>query len=88
MALSRAARDARRAAVLAGLRAAWGPQARHSPRGRVHVLTLQEGRSRPRITGRVIYVSTSGAYALLDDGGGEPLHVPVERVVNVARSDV
>lgn len=89
MALSRRDRDLLRADVLTELRHRWGQRGDDA----AVELVLQVGRKRPRVTGRVVYVATSGAYALLADGCepdesiGEtagPLHVPIDRVRRVS----
>jgi hypothetical protein len=52
-------------------------------RNRTVRVTVQYGRRRPRFEGVVREVATSGAFALLDDGGEFPLHVPLDRVRKV-----
>lgn len=87
MALTSAQRAARRDRVLAELRRSWVDCQRP------HVeLTVQRGRRRPRVTGRVVYVATSSAFVLLaeDDWPDDvperlspTLHVPVDAIVAV-----
>jgi hypothetical protein len=74
VALTKAQRAERQRRAVDELRSRWrGPQ-----RDRRVTLTLQDHRRRPRISGWVAYVATSGAYVLLDDGGEDPLHVPTD----------
>jgi hypothetical protein len=93
VALTKAQRAARRAEVLDTLRARW---VQPKPRARRVELILQRGRARPRVTGRVEYVATSGAFVLLgeDDWTDDvdlgavarhspTLHVPVDVIRSV-----
>lgn len=80
MALRKAEREARRADAEKALRRSMGGWPKRTTRVRV---TLQDGRQRPRHEGRVTYVATSGAFALLEDGEEAPLHVPLDRVRKV-----
>lgn len=77
MALTKAQREKRRAAIETELRIVF------SRRAPDVTLTVQRGRTRPRVTGRLMTIATSGAFALLDDGGREPLHVPLDAVLRV-----
>lgn len=91
VALTKAERAARREVLLEKLRIAASAY-----RPRPVTLELQRGRKRPRVTGRIVYVATSGAFVLVADDGepdtsiGEqpgPLHVPVDTIRNVYRKD-
>lgn len=74
MALRKAEREARRVEAEKALRRAWWRRVR---------VTVQDGRRRPRSEGIVRHVATSGAFALLDDGGDELLRVPLDDVRKV-----
>jgi hypothetical protein len=83
--LTNAQRAERRAEVLAALRRAW------IRRDRVE-LSLQRGRTRPRVSGVVSYVATSGAFTHLRDDDwpddaperlAPTLHVPVDVIRSV-----
>jgi hypothetical protein len=87
VALTKAQRAARRDRVLAELRRSWVD----CQRPRVE-LTLQRGRSRPRVSGVVCYVATSGAFVHLRDDDwpdavaerlAPTLHVPVDAIRSV-----
>lgn len=39
----------------------------------------------PRVSGRVVYVATTDTFASVDDGGGDPIHVPLAVVLAVRR---
>ena len=82
MALTKAQREERREKAAETLRMYWR---RGKPAERRVTLGLQKGRRRPRVTGEVTYVATSGAFCLIDDGTGNPthLHVPVDRIRSV-----
>lgn len=90
MALTKAQRAERRAAVAEALRRAWWRRDARGRRTRVE-LTLQQGRRRPTVSGTVRYVATSDAFVLIDDGLAdpstaqplEPLHVPVDAIRSV-----
>lgn len=62
------------------LRGAWGS-------GREVSIRLNEALHPvvPRVRGRVVFVSVTGAYALVSDGGGDPWHVPCAAVLAVRR---
>lgn len=62
------------------LRAAWAL-------GREVLLVLEEPARPERVRGYVVWVAPTGAVVRIDDGLGEPLHVPVARILTVARSD-
>jgi hypothetical protein len=79
VALTKAKREERRLTAIARLREAW-----HHYRSPLVTVTIQRGRQRPRFTGRVVFVATSGAFCLLDDGGEDRLHVPLDDVVSVS----
>lgn len=92
MGLTKAQRRARRERVLEQLRVA-ACDTRHPV-----TLTLQRGRKRPRVTGHVAYIATTGSFVLLrrpdvpaDPTIGErerdPLHVPVDVIRAVNRED-
>lgn len=89
MALTKAQRAARRDRVLGQLRLAW---IRPKAAERRVELTLQRGRTRPRVTGVVCYVATSGAFVHLRDDDwpddaperlAPTLHVPVDAIRSV-----
>jgi predicted metal-dependent RNase len=79
--MTKAQREHRARVALEALRAAW--RGAKKPDRYVRV-TLQQGRKRPRVSGYVVYVSTTGSYVLLDLGDGDdPLHVPLDVVASV-----
>jgi hypothetical protein len=82
VALTKAQRAERRAEVLEQLRNAWRPWLPLGQRVDVE-LVLQRGRRRPRVRGLIAYMATSGAFVLMDDGGEEPLHVPIDVIRSV-----
>jgi hypothetical protein len=78
--MTKAERERRREAVLFQLREVWWGR---RGCGRRVTLALQRGRKRPLVSGRIAYVATSGAFVLVDDGGDEPLHVPLDVIRSV-----
>lgn len=60
------------------LRAAWAL-------GRVLVLSLDERCVIPRVRGTVCRVATTGAFVLMDDGRGDPVHVPCALIRAIRR---
>lgn len=70
--------QARESAAAWSLRAAWG--------GRWPVVVrLDERAVLPRVSGYVEHVAASGAFVLLEELDGEPIHVPCAHVLSVRR---